>query len=353
MKNMKNFSCLRDWVERHLPSFVALDETIQLNQLNGDAGFRQYFRVNSKPSLIAVLAPPLLEDSSLFVSIALCFKKNSLHVPVIYAVNYESGFLLLEDFGDDVLLPLLTEKDFNDLYDSAEVELIKIQKIPINNTIFPVYNRLRLLEEMSMFTEWFVKKLLNVELNIIDLRLLDDAFSTIVDSALEQTQVVVHRDFHSRNLMKLTNGAIGVIDFQDAVIGPITYDMVSLLRDCYVRLPEKYVVQRALAYYRLAVVEGVTSQASDEQVVDWFDLMGLQRHIKVLGIFSRLYLRDGKHRYLDDLPLVVRYMMEQLKSQPKLKEFALWFEQRLLPQISRESWYKPWEAAGEIPEKRN
>jgi aminoglycoside/choline kinase family phosphotransferase len=287
------------------------------------------------------------------VSIALCFKKNSLHVPVIYAVNYESGFLLLEDFGDDVLLPLLTEKDFNDLYDSAEVELIKIQKIPINNTIFPVYNRLRLLEEMSMFTEWFVKKLLNVELNIIDLRLLDDAFSTIVDSALEQTQVVVHRDFHSRNLMKLTNGAIGVIDFQDAVIGPITYDMVSLLRDCYVRLPEKYVVQRALAYYRLAVVEGVTSQASDEQVVDWFDLMGLQRHIKVLGIFSRLYLRDGKHRYLDDLPLVVRYMMEQLKSQPKLKEFALWFEQRLLPQISRESWYKPWEAAGEIPEKRN
>ncbi|MFT6300439.1 MAG: aminoglycoside/choline kinase family phosphotransferase [Saprospiraceae bacterium] len=153
--------------------------------------------------------------------------------------------------------------------------------------------------------------------------------------------------------MKLTNGAIGVIDFQDAVIGPITYDMVSLLRDCYVRLPEKYVVQRALAYYRLAVVEGVTSQASDEQVVDWFDLMGLQRHIKVLGIFSRLYLRDGKHRYLDDLPLVVRYMMEQLKSQPKLKEFALWFEQRLLPQISRESWYKPWEAAGEIPEKRN
>jgi len=350
---MKNFSCLRDWVERHLPSFVALDETIQLNQLNGDAGFRQYFRVNSKPSLIAVLAPPLLEDSSLFVSIALCFKKNSLHVPVIYAVNYESGFLLLEDFGDDVLLPLLTEKDFNDLYDSAEVELIKIQKIPINNTIFPVYNRLRLLEEMSMFTEWFVKKLLNVELNIIDLRLLDDAFSTIADSALEQTQVVVHRDFHSRNLMKLTNGAIGVIDFQDAVIGPITYDMVSLLRDCYVRLPEKYVVQRALAYYRLAVVEGVTSQASDEQVVDWFDLMGLQRHIKVLGIFSRLYLRDGKHRYLDDLPLVVRYMMEQLKSQPKLKEFALWFEQRLLPQISRESWYKPWEAAGEIPEKRN
>jgi len=350
---MKNFSCLRDWVERHLPSFVALDETIQLNQLNGDAGFRQYFRVNSKPSLIAVLAPPLLEDSSLFVSIALCFKKNSLHVPVIYAVNYESGFLLLEDFGDDVLLPLLTEKDFNDLYDSAEVELIKIQKIPINNTIFPVYNRLRLLEEMSMFTEWFVKKLLNVELNIIDLRLLDDAFSTIVDSALEQTQVVVHRDFHSRNLMKLTNGSIGVIDFQDAVIGPITYDMVSLLRDCYVRLPEKYVVQRALAYYRLAVVEGVTSQASDEQVVDWFDLMGLQRHIKVLGIFSRLYLRDGKHRYLDDLPLVVRYMMEQLKSQPKLKEFALWFEQRLLPQISRESWYKPWEAAGEIPEKRN
>lgn len=349
---MKNFSCLRDWVERHLPSSFALDEIIQLNQLNGDAGFRQYFRVNSKPSLIAVLAPPLLEDSSLFVNVALCFKKNSLHVPIIYAVNYESGFLLLEDFGDDVLLPLLVEKDFNDLYDSAEVELIKIQKISTNNRIFPVYSRLKLLQEMNMFTEWFVKKLLNVELSTIDLCLLEDAFSTIADSALEQTQVVVHRDFHSRNLMKLTNGSIGVIDFQDAVIGPITYDMVSLLRDCYVRLPKKYVIQRAFAYYRRAVAEGVAAQASDEEIIGWFDLMGLQRHIKVLGVFSRLYLRDGKHKYLDDLPLVVRYTMEQLKSQPKLKEFTLWFEQRLLSKISRESWYKPWETAGKLPEKR-
>ena len=148
--------------------------------------------------------------------------------------------------------------------------------------------------------------------------------------------------------MQLPDGSIGVIDFQDAVIGPITYDMVSLFRDCYIRLPKEYVVQRALNCYQQAVDVGIAPKISDNQVIRWFDLMGLQRHIKVLGIFSRLHLRDDKHDYLDDLSLVIRYILEQLRPYPELKNFTLWFEQYVLPEVSRQPWFQSLEAAGEI-----
>jgi len=348
MTNMTNLFYLRDWVEKYLPRGVVLSEPIFLDPLNGDAGFRQYFRVNSNPSLIAVLAPPLLENNFNFVNISSCFREGALHTPLVYAVDYQSGFLLLEDLGDHLLLPLLAGKNQSQLYDFAEIELIKIQKISKNKAIFPEYSRQELLKEMTIFIEWFVRKLLNIELSPADLRLLDDAFSIIAESALEQPQVVVHRDFHSRNLMQLPDGSIGVIDFQDAVIGPITYDMVSLFRDCYIRLPKEYVVQRALNCYQQAVDAGIAPKISDNQVIRWFDLMGLQRHIKVLGIFSRLHLRDEKHDYLDDLSLVIRYILEQLRPYPELKNFTLWFEQYVLPEVSRQPWFQSLEAAGEI-----
>ncbi|TNE78997.1 MAG: phosphotransferase, partial [Gammaproteobacteria bacterium] len=166
-------------------------------------------------------------------------------------------------------------------------------------------------------------------------------------SALSQPTVLVHRDFHSRNLMLLDNGGIGVIDFQDAVTGPLTYDLVSLLRDCYIRWPASYVSRRALNYYRRAVAAGIATPVSDKQFMRWFDLMGLQRHIKVLGIFARLFLRDGKAGYLNDLPLVIRYTLEQLDSYPELNEFKDWFERRVLPAVIDQSWYQPWQQAGD------
>ena len=350
---MTNLFYLRNWVEKYLPRGVVLSEPIFLDPLNGDAGFRQYFRINSSPSLIAVLAPPLLENNFNFVNVSLCFREGDLHSPLIYAVDYQSGFLLLEDLGDHLLLPLLAGKNQSQLYDSAEIELIKIQKLSKNKTIFPEYGRQELLKEMTVFTEWFVKKLLNIELSPADLRLFDDAFSVIAESALEQPQVVVHRDFHSRNLMQLPDGSIGVIDFQDAVIGPITYDIVSLFRDCYIRLPKEYAVQRALGCYQQAIDAGIAPKTSDNQVIRWFDLMGLQRHIKVLGIFSRLHLRDGKPRYLDDLPLVIRYILEQLKPYPELKNFTLWFERHVLSEASRQPWFQSLETTGDIPVTNN
>ena len=350
---MTNLFYLRDWVKRYLPRDVVLSKPIFLDPLNGDAGFRQYFRINSSPSLIAVLAPPLLENNFNFVNVSLCFREGDLHSPLIYAVDYQSGFLLLEDLGDHLLLPLLAGKNQSQLYDSAEIELIKIQKLSKNKTIFPEYGRQELLKEMTVFTEWFVKKLLNIELSPADLRLFDDAFSVIAESALEQPQVVVHRDFHSRNLMQLPDGSIGVIDFQDAVIGPITYDIVSLFRDCYIRLPKEYAVQRALGCYQQAIDAGIAPKTSDNQVIRWFDLMGLQRHIKVLGIFSRLHLRDGKPHYLDDLPLVIRYTLEQLKPYPELKNFTLWFERHVLSEASRQPWFQSLETTGDIPVTNN
>lgn len=380
-QNMSDFACLQEWVEKFLPASYVPEKVshlrhsipkktsqdissweLSITPLNGDAGFRQYFRLNTEPSLIAVLAPPIHENIPAFVNTSLCFQQNDVRTPLIYAVDYQSGFLLLEDFGDDLLLPQLSPNTVDELYQAAETELLKIQQIKPNTEIFPPYNGQRLLDEMNLFPEWFAEQLLGLELQDSDREILSEAFSLLVENALEQPQVLAHRDFHARNLMLLendvisnntsgtnnrTDSPIGVIDFQDAVIGPFTYDMVSLLRDCYIRWPEGYVAQRALDYSRRAEALGIIPKVSDEQITRWFDLMGLQRHIKVLGIFARLWLRDGKQGYLDDLPLVIRYTLEQLEPYPDLKKFKDWFEQRVLPQLPQQSWYQSWEVAGD------
>ena len=382
-QNMSDFACLQEWVEKFLPTSHVPQKALHirdasshktsqeispwelsLSPLNGDAGFRQYFRLNTTPSLIAVLAPPDHENNPAFVNISLCFQESGVRTPLIYAVDYQSGFLLLEDFGDDLLLPQLSPNNADKLYWAAEAQLLKIQQIKPNTEIFPHYDVLRLRDEMNLFPRWFVEQLLGLKLQESDRELLNEMFLLLVDNALEQPQVVVHRDFHARNLMLLedeaisanasdvnsrivTDSSIGVIDFQDAVIGPFTYDMVSLLRDCYIRWPEDYVNRRALDYSRRVEAFGIIPNVSDEQITRWFDLMGLQRHIKVLGIFARLWLRDGKQGYLNDLPLVIRYTLEQLEAYPELKRFKDWFEQRLLPQLPQQSWYQPWEVAGD------
>lgn len=362
--NMSDFTCLLEWVKNFLPESFCVQglaqgsscEPLSLTPLNGDAGFRQYFRLNTEPPLIAVSAPPEHENTPAFVDISLCFQQAGILTPIIYAVDYQLGFLLLEDYGDQLLLSrLLSEQPsseqssfdaVNELYQAAETELLKIQQIDSNTDIFPHYDQQRLLDEMNLFPQWFVEQLLGVELQDADREILDKTFSLLAENALEQPQVVVHRDFHARNLMLLPDGGIGVIDFQDAVKGPFTYDMVSLFRDCYIRWPWDYVSQRTLGYAKQAEALGIIPNVTEAQIMRWFDLMGLQRHIKVLGIFARLWLRDGKANYLDDLPLVIRYTLEQLAMYPDLKDFKHWFEQRVLPQLPRQSWYRPWEAAG-------
>jgi aminoglycoside/choline kinase family phosphotransferase len=205
---------------------------------------------------------------------------------------------------------------------------------------------------MDLFAEWFLGQLLGVTLSDQERSMLNRLFSHLIDSAVRQPQVVVHRDYHSRNLMLLEDGALGVIDFQDAVVGPLTYDLVSLLKDCYLRLPRQQVIDRALDFKKRLVTELPMDSISDEQFIRWFDLIGLQRHIKVMGIFARLALRDGKRGYLKDLPLVIRYSLEVCAMTEGIDEgraFYDWFIERIEPLLPAQDWYSDWRCAGDNP----
>lgn len=342
---MSDHQNLQRWVEHSLPSQFLTSNTPQLFPLSGDAGFRRYFRVACVPPLIAVSAPPEHENNEAFVRIAGLFRRGNVRTPYIYDVDYQQGFLLLEDFGDQLLLPLLSAETADQFYQKAEDTLLDLQCVPLADNSLPVYSRHHLLDEMRLFPVWFLSQLLGLDVTNEDSRIIEQAFEQLLANALSQPEVIVHRDFHSRNLMPLADGEMGVIDFQDAVRGPLTYDLVSLLRDCYIRWPAEYVSGRALNYFRRAVAAGIADTVPDSQFLRWFDLMGLQRHLKVLGIFARLWLRDGKQGYLADLPLVLHYTLEQLAPYPELHDFQAWFEKRVMPVAQTQPWYQIKQAA--------
>ena len=338
---------LSRWLEDYLPASVELCGELQLSPLPGDAGFRRYFRVNAEPSLMAVYAPPQHENNPAFVSKALALAGAGVHTPAVHAVDYQRGFMLLEDFGHRMFDAGIQGGDVDALYGQAESTLLEIQRTDCDAEVFGDYNHGELHREMDLFPQWFIGEMLGLELLPEERQLLADTFEMISAEALDQPQVVVHRDYHCRNLMLLDDDGLGVIDFQDGLIGPITYDLVSLLKDCYQRWPTDWVEQRALGFAEQLRQQGQLEGVTNQRFIQWFDWMGLQRHIKVLGIFARLWLRDGKARYLDDLPLVIRYTLEVTNRYPALKGFAEWFERRLLPAIEQQSWYRDWWQAGE------
>ena len=328
-----------DWVEISVPEAIEQQQPLQITPLAGDAGFRRYYRTNTVPSLIAVDSPPAKEDNCAYVNKSHALQAHGVRTPIIYAIDYESGFMLLEDFGEQLLLPLLNPQSVDDLYTHAETCLLQIQQLSPNDQLFPHYDSQRLADEMALFYQWFVTKLLGVSLDHEEMTMLDKLFASLIDNAVQQPQVVVHRDYHSRNLMQLANRDLGVIDFQDAVWGPITYDLVSLLKDCYIRWPAAQVRQRVLAFKQRLIDADTDLNIDDTEFLRWFDLMGLQRHIKVMGIFARLSLRDGKHHYLQDLPLVIDYSLEAASQYPETQAFCHWFRQRINPLLPSQSWY--------------
>ncbi|HAZ94728.1 MAG TPA: phosphotransferase [Porticoccaceae bacterium] len=333
-----------DWITAFLPSEKNLSGPLKVQALAGDAGFRRYYRLNTQPSLIAVDSPPNKENNPAYISVAMALQAEGIRTPNVHAVDFAQGFFLLEDFGHDLLQPMLNPESVDRYYQQAQETLIDIQKTVPDPLVFPRFDVQLLKGEMALFSQWFVGELLGITLDKQDIALLDSLFDQLADSALAQPQVVVHRDYHSRNLMILADKTLGVIDFQDAVYGPITYDLVSLLKDCYVRWPAQQMRQRALAYKAQAC-----ANIEDDQFLKWFDLMGLQRHIKVMGIFARLALRDGKRGYLEDLPLVIRYSLEAAKNYPESRPFYDWFLQRIVPQLASQEWYSDWQTAGENP----
>ena len=321
-------------------------------------------------SLIAVDSPPEKENNPAYINVAMAFQRYGVTTPKILAVDFANGFFLLEDFGYQLLHPELLAGSLAEehsparlsaanYYQQAESVLLDIQRVEPSPSVFAPYDAQRLQSEMDLFADWFVGQLLGVELDDYESSMLSELFSRLIESAVEQPQAVVHRDYHSRNLMLLEDGALGVIDFQDAVVGPITYDLVSLLKDCYLRLPREQVISRALDYKRRLETELSTGSISDDQFLRWFDLIGLQRHIKVLGIFARLSLRDGKQAYLKDLPLVIRYALEAAQGLQSAQGFESaqrdevgqafysWFVERIEPLLSDQDWYSDWRTAGD------
>jgi len=316
---------------------------LTLAPLAGDASFRRYFRVlGAARPLVAVLAPPATQRNREFVAIAAQLRAAGVHTPELVGCDFGQGFLLLEDFGDRLMLGELSEATVEAHYARAYDTLLAIQRTPCaaGDWALPPYSAALLEQELRLFPEWFLGGLLDYRLQDAEQALLEALFAQLVAEAQAQPQVFVHRDFHSRNLMPLADGTLGVIDFQDAVRGPVTYDLVSLLRDCYVAWAPARVEAWALDYARRAQAAGILGEYDQAQFLRWFDGMGLQRHIKVLGIFARLWLRDGKPAFLQDLPRVMHYVTEVAERHADWQPVAAWFRARLLPLALRQPWYR-------------
>ncbi len=321
----------------------ASDPLPALSVVAGDASHRRYFRfAHAEQSYVVVEAPPATEKNEAFVRLGALLAKAGVKVPDLLGADLERGFLLLEDLGDRLLLPVLDSASVDGYYRRAFQVLANIAAADTDGAGLGAYDHALLSEELGRFQQWFVQGLLGYTPNAAEQSLLRSFFALLIDSALEQPRVLVHRDFHSRNLMLVGVNELAVIDFQDAVVGPITYDLGSLLRDCYIQWPLAQAHEWALAYRSLLCAQGRLVDTGEEVFLRWFDWMGLQRHIKVLGTFARLYLRDGKSAYLEDLPRVIDYVLEIVDAYagtaPALADFSVWFTLRLSPLIAQQSW---------------
>lgn len=298
---------LRLLLLRHWVGAILNNIHFELTPLAGDASFRRYFRViTEKARYIAMDAPPHVENCKPFVAIATALQQLSVRVPDIHAQDLEAGFLLLTDFGDQQLLPILNHDSADTFYRTAMDELSVIQRCAlVENDALPHFDDAQYWREFDIFFTWYLQK--NQQKNLfVDAKAeLEKYYQLLIDAAHAQPSVFVHRDYHSRNLMLCEDGKLGVLDFQDALTGPITYDLVSLLRDCYIAWPQAQVEAWVRYFY-----EKVSPKNCDfSDFLRWFDWMGLQRHLKCLGIFSRLYYRDQKNGYLKDIPRVLNYAL--------------------------------------------
>ena len=338
------------WVAKQLNQ-----DKVELSVVSGDASFRCYFRVISgADSWIVMDAPPEKEDSTRFVEIASSWLAQGVQVPEIKALSLEHGFMLLSDFGEKLLLSELDPLKPNvqqgqRYYTKAMAALAHIQSTQLS---LPAYSPVLLQNEMALFKDWLIEAKLGLELSARESKDLNDCLSFLERRALAQEQVSVHRDFHARNLMICDDDSLGIIDFQDAVQGPITYDLVSLLRDCYIVWPAELVSKWCHEFYQLLIKQNpalAQGLGDFEHFKEDFDLMGLQRHLKVAGIFARLSLRDEKHAYLADIPRTLEYILSVSKaliaeSSNKfhvLSSLVTLIEQRVLPLTKHRVFLEP------------
>ena len=307
---------------------------------SADASFRRYFRASLPDggTRIVMDAPPEHEDIGPYLRIAGLLRETGVHVPAVHAVDEARGFILMEDLGSTPYLGALREGGRADaLYGEALRALVAIQSrgAEAAATLAP-YDEAVLQREMRLMPEWFAERHLGLVLSAADRGLMDDAFARLAAAVPGQPVVFVHRDYHSRNLMVLAEGGPGIIDFQDALAGPVAYDPVSLLKDCYIRWPRAQVESWLSGYRGMLRAAGAAALAgaSEAEFLRWFDLVGAQRHLKVLGIFARLWWRDGKPGYLDDLPLTLDSLLDACARLPELAALGDWLRLEAAPRLA-------------------
>ncbi|WP_180177926.1 aminoglycoside phosphotransferase family protein [Acinetobacter sp. YH01005] len=325
--NTQREQLIQTWISSVLGS-----DQFEINFLAGDASFRRYARIKlNNKTFMLMDAPPEKEDCGPFVSIDEFFDAHGVRVPHIMAKDLDQGFLLLEDFGDVLLSTLLNDQTVDAHYAQSFKQLIQLQSID-GTAHFPAYTYEKLISEMELLTDWLLPSL-QVQPTEEESALIKRTFAILANAALAQPQVIVHRDFHSRNLMVLDDEQDqGVIDFQDAVIGADTYDLISITRDAYVQ----WNVDRVYAWFK-TFYDLLPASAKDGRSFEQFkqdaDLMAIQRHIKILGIFVRLFERDGKSGYLKDLPRVMWYLLEESKPYAELQPFMQFIQAKVLPKF--------------------
>jgi len=318
-------NALKEWLIQ-----IMKQEEFILTSLAGDASFRRYFRVECNGLTHVVMdAPPEKEDLKPFIHIAKIISQAQVHTPEIFAMDLDQGFLLLSDFGDQLFFNALKAETANDCYQHAIRTLLKIQSCPINDPLLSTFDSAFMLKEMSLCPEWFFKAYLALDLNKNETELLQNTMHWIATEVCQQPRTFIHRDYHSRNLMLINNQSepvLGIIDFQDAMCGPLTYDLVSLLKDCYISWPRVQVLQWVEFFYQQSTA---ANNYTLHEFIRAFDLCGLQRHLKVLGIFCRLHLRDNKSGYLKDLPLILNYVLECAEIYQELHPFHQFLQMRV------------------------
>ena len=293
-----------------------------ITDASADASFRKYYRLTQGEKTV-LLMDSSLEKESLkpFLDVTKRLTQVGVSVPRIYEQNLELGYLIIEDFGNTHLLNVLNESNFKELYKKAIDEIITMQKADAKG--LPLYDKAFLHFEMDLMQEWYLEKHLARSLTQEQKELLAESLDVISDTVLTQPQdIFVHRDYHSRNIMLREDGALGIIDYQDAMSGALLYDLVSLLKDCYIAFDRESIIELVFYFKERAGLD-----VSDAKFIKWFDFMGMQRHIKVLGIFARLSLRDGKDGYLKDIPLTLSYTLDAAKRYDETKPLATLLEE--------------------------
>nr|WP_321266939.1 phosphotransferase [uncultured Sulfurimonas sp.] len=292
-------------------------KNFEITVASADASFRKYYRLIDADKTVILMDSSLEKDSlAPFLDVTQRLLDVGVNAPKILEINLEDGFLIIEDFGNTLYLNSLDAKNYKTLYSKAIDVIVTMQNADAKN--LPLYDKAFLHFEMDLMREWYLEKNLKVTLSDVQKSIIENALETISDVVLSQPQgVFVHRDYHSRNIMLTSRDEIGVIDYQDAMNGAVTYDLVSLLKDCYIAYDRQEIEKLALQFRDKKALD-----ASDAEFLKWFDFMGMQRHIKVLGIFSRLYLRDGKDGYLKDIPLTLKYTIDAASRYEETRELA-------------------------------